>query len=168
MSRINELNRLLALPLVAILLASGMASTAFASYAPAPALGPTCEREHGRPTDRPVPKGQMVRRGVVGSFVGVDENGNILVETQFGIVAIAPPEGFDATAVEEGSRIAVLLDKEAIPVEEDSPTGTDTPLSIDSSETATSTPFRTGSALSIKVVPTRVTRSHNRMATPWR
>ena len=149
MSRINELNRLLAPPLVAILLASGMASTAFASNAPAPALGPTCEKEHGSPKDRPVPKGQLIRRGVIGSFAGVDENGNILVETQFGIVAIAPPEGFDATTIEEGSRIATLLDKEALPVEEGLPTATDTP-------------FRIGSALSLKVIPTTVTRSHNR------
>ena len=127
MSRINELNRLLAPPLIAILLASGMASTAFASNASSPALGPTCEKEHGRPKDRPPPPppGQLNRRGVIGSFAGVDENGNILVETQFGIVAIAPPEGFDATTVEEGSRIAAHLDKEAVPVEEGSPTGTD-------------------------------------------
>ena len=157
-SRINELNRLLAPPLIAILLVSGMASTASASYAASPAAVPSCEKEHGSPKDRPIPPGQLNRRGVIGSFAGVDDSGNILVETQFGVVAIAPPEGFDATTVEEGSRIAAHLDKEPLAVEDGTPTGTDTPLSI----TATDTPFRTGSALRIKVLPTEVTRSHDR------
>ncbi len=59
------------------------------------------------------------------------------------------PEGLDVTTLEEGIRIAALTAKE--------------PVSVESGdETATDTPFRTGSALKLKIVPGKVTGSHQR------
>ena len=90
---INELNRWLAPPLIAVLLGSTMVSAVSASTSLAPHGAPACSKERGRPADKPIPPGQLVRRGVIGTFVGISENGNILVETQFGVVELEAPEG---------------------------------------------------------------------------
>ena len=149
MKIINELNRWLAPPLIAVLLGSSMISAVSASTSLAPHGAPACSKERGRPAGKPAPPGQLVRRGVIGTFVGMSEDGNILVETQFGVVELEAPEGLDVTTLEEGSRIAALTAKE--------------PVSVESGdETATDTPFRTGSALKLKIVPGKVTGSHQR------
>ena len=151
MMAINALNRWLAPPLVALLLAGGTLSTALASTSASPSAAVSCLKEKGRPPDRPIPQGQLTRRGVVGTVDGLSEDGNLLVRTKWGLVEIALPEGFEGT-VEVGSRIAALMEKAE----------TDTPITVDPTEAATDTPFRTGSALKLKVVPTKATLSHER------
>ncbi len=160
---IHELNRWLIVPLLTVLLASGMVATATANQSTAPSASVSCLKERGRPPDRPIPPGQMTRRGVTGNYVGISELGNILVETQFGIVEIAAPDDFDESTLEVGSRIAALMEKEPKPVEGVPPGAeTDTPFTIEPEDAATDTPFRTGTALKLKVIPTKATLSHDR------
>lgn len=149
---INELNRWLAPPLTAVLLAAGAVSSAFASSSASPTAIPSCSAERGRPPERPIPPGQIVRRGVVGKVVAVitagGTNTRIVVETKFGNVEMTVPQGFDVSLVMVGSRIAALMDKE--------------PVTTGSAPALTDTPFRIGNASRITVIPTESTRSHNR------
>jgi hypothetical protein len=148
MTRLKGLNRWLAPPLIAVLLGTNLSAMAYASVSASPSAVPSCETGRGHPPDRPIPKGQLVRRGVTGTVVAVttDTPFIITVETQFGNVEIIPPEGFDLSTVEEGSRIASLLVREPVPV--------------GGGGTATDTPFRTATASRIKVVPRHTSYTH--------
>lgn len=151
MLRIKELNRWLIAPLMAMLVVGATTSGVFADQSSSPSAAPSCSKERGRPSDKPIPPGQLTRRGVVGTYEGTTEDGNILVSTQLGLVEITPPVDFDLESLEEGvSRIATLLEKEPEPV------------GIVASGAATDTPFKTGSALKLKVIPTEATLSHDR------
>ena len=76
---------------------------------------------------------------------------------------IAVPGDFDLATVEEGSRIAALMVKEPKPVEGVPPVAeTDTPINAVPPAAETDTPLRIGSAVKLKVVPTKSTRSHER------
>ena len=101
------INRFLAAPLVAVLIMASTFTSAYAGSNGAPSLAPSCETERGRPAAKPIPQGQLVRRGVVGNIVGIDEEaGTMLVEMKFGTVEIAVPEDFDLTEELIGSRVA--------------------------------------------------------------
>ena len=75
------INRFLAAPLVAVLIMASAFTSAYAGSNAAPLLSPSCDTERGRPADKPVPAGQLVRRGIVGEIVAIDEKaGTMLVE----------------------------------------------------------------------------------------
>lgn len=177
------INRFLAAPLVAVLIAAGTFTSAQASSGAAPSLVQSCNTERGRPADRPVPAGQLVRRGIVGNIVSIDlEAGTMLVEMQFGTVEIAVPEEFDLTEELIGSRMAGLLEKEAKPVDvEPASGGGELEASSSGAEgetegatesgSATGTegetegatdepqePIRTATATKIKIIPNQVSR----------
>jgi len=66
------INRFLAAPLVAVLIMASTFTSAYAGSNAAPLFAKSCSSERGRPADKPVPAGQLVRRGVVGNIVGID------------------------------------------------------------------------------------------------
>ena len=109
----KQLNKWLAAPLVVALVMASTIPSVLASHPDSVAVNEPCETKHGRPADKPIPPGQLTRRGVIGNFVGISEAGNILVETKFGVVEVVAPEGFDPEAVAYGSRIAAHLEKPA-------------------------------------------------------
>ncbi len=147
----------------------GSATAALADAAASPALLPSCEKEHGRPSDREPPPGQLSRRGVVGDVVRIiEEDGTliaIVVGTQFGTVEIGIPEDLDTDAG-VGDRVAVLTVKEPKPlVDGEPPEGgeTDTPFTVvPLEEGQTGTPFRTTVAKKITIIPGTATGSHHR------
>ena len=95
MTRLREMNRWLAPPIIAVLLASSVGPIVHANVSVSPSAVPSCDKERGRPPDRPIPPGQLKRRGVVGTVTVVDEEaGTITVETKFGNVEMAVPDGF--------------------------------------------------------------------------
>ena len=147
MTSFKRMHRWLMPPLVAALLASTIGPAVYANGPASPLAVPSCDKERGRPPDRPIPPGQLKRRGVVGTVVAVDADaGTITVETQFGNVEMATPDGFNFDDVEEGDRIASLLTKD--PEETVDPTATDTP-------------FRIGTASKIKIVPGKASYTHD-------
>ncbi|MDA0988542.1 MAG: hypothetical protein O2783_05320 [Chloroflexi bacterium] len=113
-NRVMHINRWIAPFLVATMLLAGAAPAALAHPVGIPNGAALCSQEnHGRPLDKPTPPGQLVRRGLVGDFAGVTGDGNVLVNIQFGTVEVMPPSGFDPGSIPAGSRLAILLDKEA-------------------------------------------------------
>ena len=136
------------------------------------------------------PSGQLTRRGIAGEVVGAGGS-SIVVATHWGNVTVGitgateirrPPEGaVGADEIETGDRVAVLLDR--APVEpEPSPTPTPTATSTPEATptpTATTTPeatptaipapsFREVTALSIVIIPSKVSRSHERVVVTQR
>ena len=55
MTRLRELNRWVAPPIIAVLLASGVGPIAHANVSVSPLAVPSCDKERGRPPDRPIP-----------------------------------------------------------------------------------------------------------------
>ncbi len=151
MTRFDRLNRWLTPPIMAVLLATNVVPRVFADSSSAPPAAPSCNTERGRPSEKPPPPGQLTRRGVVGEIVEViTDDGSttrIVIETQFGNVEMTVPEDFDGS-LEEGSRIAALMEKE--------------PITTDSTSALSDTPFRVADASRITVVPKQATRSHHR------
>ena len=125
-ANIMRLNRFLAPILVAFLIASGGAPHVLAQPTSGPSHAPICETERGRPSYKPVPPGQLVRRGLVGDVVGLTSEGHLLIGVQFGVVEVIPPAGFDISTAPVGSRVAALLEKEKDEGSEDAD-GTSTP-----------------------------------------
>ena len=76
------INKFLAAPLVAVLVMASTFTSAYAGSSAAPSFAPSCSSERGRPADKPVPEGQLVRRGVVGSIVGINEESGIYTRTE--------------------------------------------------------------------------------------
>ncbi|MBI4202684.1 MAG: hypothetical protein HY532_06210 [Chloroflexi bacterium] len=156
--------------LAVMALTSGGISGVMASGGASPLAAPSCEKERGRPLDKPKPAGQYARRGLIGDVVGVTDQGNIIVGTQFGNVEIVPPDGFEVGGLGPGVRIAAHMDTDALPIGGGPAEAlTDTPFTVVVTEgatgtagTVTGTSFRIGTALSIKVVPGQGTRSHSR------
>ena len=164
MDRMRQINRLLAPGLILVLLAASPAQEAFANAYASPAAGPSCDAPKGKKVDKPVPAGQLTRRGLTGNVVKID-GGLITVRTKFGNVAISPPVGFDMGTLSVGNRIAALLEKEEKPpVDVGSPgADTDTPLRPVVGELTTDTPpFREAMAKRITVIPTQASFSHHR------
>ncbi len=58
--------------------------------------------------DKPIPPGQLVRRGLSGPIVGVGD-GYVLIETNFGVVKVYTDEEVDESMI--GQRVAVKLGK---------------------------------------------------------
>ena len=157
MDRMRQINRLLAPGLIFVILAASPAQEAFANAYASPAAGPSCDVPNGKKVDRPVPPGQLNRRGLTGNVVKIDA-GLITVGTQFGNVAISPPGSFDLSSLSVGNRIAALLEKEATPPVDVGPPGaeTDTPFGPEIPDVTTDTPpFRVAVAKHITVIPTQ-------------
>ena len=164
MDRMRQINRLLAPGLIFVILAASPAHEAFANAYASPAAGPSCDAPKGKKVDKPVPAGQLTRRGLTGNVVKID-GGLITVRTKFGNVAISPPVGFDMGTLSVGNRIAALLEKEEKPpVDVGSPgADTDTPLRPVVGELTTDTPpFREAMAKRITIIPTKPSFSHHR------
>ncbi len=178
MDRMRQINRLLAPGLIFAILAASPAYAAFANTYASPAAGPSCDAPKGKKVDRPVPPGQLTRRGLTGNVVKID-GGLITVGTKFGNVAISPPVGFDMGTLSVGNRIAALLEKEEKPPVDVGPPGadTDTPFGPEVPEGTTDTPpfgpeipevttdtppFREAMAKRITIIPTQASLSHHR------
>lgn len=179
-----------AVPLIVVgLLAAASVIPVVAATAPLPAAAATCDREPGRPSDKPPPPGQLKRRGVVGEIVGVDaETGTIIIEMKFGTVEMTVPEDFDLSDDMIGSRVAGLLEKEVssedVPSDETDAAeegGEDTAgeggteeggdsTATEGADTgeggteeggdSTAEPLRSGSLLKLKMIPDDSSRTH--------
>ncbi len=69
---------------------------------------PCPEEQEDSRGDKPIPPGQLVRRGLSGSIVGVGD-GYVLIETNFGVVKVYTDEEVDESVI--GQRVAVKLGK---------------------------------------------------------
>ncbi len=161
-----------AVPLMVVgLLAVASVIPVAATTMPRPAAATSCDREPGRPSDKPVPPGQMKRRGVVGDIVAVDaETGTILIEMKFGTVEMTVPEDVELTEDMIGSRVAGLMEKEVSAEESaaaeegvDSTTregadGTEGGATEDGE--STEEPLQSGNLVKLKSVHNDSTRTH--------
>ena len=103
----------------------------------------TPAEDGGRPADKPVPPGQLKRRGIHGTILETGD-GFVIIETKFGPVTINVE---DSEGFETGDRFAALLDKSPVPLDATDPT--------DGS-------FRTVTALRVKGIPGKASRKHQR------
>ena len=134
---------------VAVITLALMAQTTFASGAAsvsgAAASGSlvpqATDADDGPPGDKPIPPGQLKRRGIFGTIVATGE-GFVIIETKFGNVTVNV-ENSDDFAI--GDRFAALLDKSPVPP--------------DASGT-TDGSFRTAKALRAKRIPGKSSRGH--------
>lgn len=123
--------------------ASGAASASGAAVSGGP-LSQATDTDDGPRGDKPIPPGQLKRRGIFGTVVatGSDDTGTyVILETQFGNVTVYTSDVSDFGA---GDRFTALLDR--------SP--------FDATETTDS--FRTATALRAKRIPGKSSRGHLR------
>ena len=110
-------------------------------------VGEATPTDDGPKGDKPVPPGQLKRRGIFGtvSATGTDDNGPyVILATKFGDVTVYTT---DAGDFGEGDRFTALLDKSPVPSDA---TGT------------TDGSFRTVTALRTKGIPGKASRKHLR------
>ena len=111
-------------------------------------IGDATDTDDGPRGDKPIPPGQLVRRGIFGTVTstGTDDEGNefVVIETKFGNVTVNVDDsgGFGA-----GDRFTALLDRSPVPP--------------DASGT-TDGSFRTVTALRTRTIPGKATRGHLR------
>ena len=107
-------------------------------------LGASPTNDEGPRGDKPIPPGQLVRRGIFGTVVGYVDDG-VIIETKFGEVTVLVD---DATSYADGARFSALLDRSPVPP--------------DASGTPDDGSFRTVTALRVTGVPNKASRSHLR------
>ncbi len=111
-------------------------------------FGDATDTDDGPRGDKPIPPGQLKRRGIFGtvSATGTDDEGNefVIIETKFGSVTVNVE---DSEGFEEGDRFTALLDRSPVPP--------------DASGT-TDGSFRTVTALRTKKIPGKSSRGHGR------
>ena len=106
-------------------------------------IGDATPTDDGPRGDKPIPPGQLKRRGIFGTVVGYVDGG-VIIQTKFGNVTVLVE---DATSYADGERFSALLDKSPVPSDA---TGT------------TDGSFRTVTALRVKGVPGKAKRKHLR------
>ena len=101
------------------------------------------DTDDGPRGDKPIPPGQLKRRGIFGTIVATGD-GFVTIETKFGNVTVNVENSDDFTI---GDRFTALLDRSPVPP--------------DASGT-TDGSFRTVTALRTKSIPGKATRGHRR------
>ena len=121
MFSLKGMNRWIAPPLAALIMAGSVIPAVFAATSAVPLAVLSCEKTLGRPAHKPPPPGQLKRRGVVGEIIGVDADaGTIMIGTKFGGVEIEVPKDFVVSDDLLGSRTAVLTAKELKDIDDES------------------------------------------------
>ena len=152
MRRAQHWEKLAIMLSVAVITLVLMAQTTFASgaarvsgAAPSGSLPFQATDSDDRPRgDKPIPLGELVRRGIFGTVLDTGD-GFVIIETTFGDVTVNV-ENSDDFAV--GDRFAALLDRSPVPAE-----ATDPPEEGS---------FRTVTALRVTGVPSQSSRLHQR------
>lgn len=106
-------------------------------------FGDATDTDDGPRGDKPIPPGQLKRRGIFGTIVATGD-GFVIIETKFGNVTVNV-ENSDDFAI--GDRFTALLDRSPVPP--------------DASGT-TDGSFRTVTALRVKKIPGKSSRGHRR------
>ena len=132
MFSLKGMNRWIAPPLAALIMAGSVIPAVFAATSAVPLAVLSCEKTLGRPAHKPPPPGQLKRRGVVGEIIGVDADaGTIMIGTKFGGVEIEVPKDFVVSDDLLGSRTAVLTAKELKDIDDESDGVLDEDVSTD-------------------------------------
>ena len=116
-------------------------------------IGDATDTDDGPRGDKPIPPGQLIRRGINGTIVAVGE-GFVVIETKFGNVTINVG---DSSGFEIGDRFAALLDRSPLPPSDATDTTDGT-----SDASGTTDSFRTVTALRVKKIPGKPLRAHLR------
>ena len=106
-------------------------------------IGDATDTDDGPRGDKPIPPGQLIRRGIFGTVV-VMGDGFVIIETKFGNVTVNLANSDDYSV---GDRFMALLDRSPLPPGD---------------ATDTTDSFRTVTALSTKKIPGKPLRAHLR------